>query len=93
MENITEKGPFCQSCAIPLKKPDDFGTDANGFRINDYCQYCFQKGSFTDPTITMQQMIDKCIAMMVQMGVMQETRVRPLMVAVIPGLKRWQGKR
>ena len=41
----------CQSCGMPLEKPDDFGTEANGFRINDYCHYCFQNGTFTEPNI------------------------------------------
>jgi hypothetical protein len=41
------KGPFCQSCSMPLEKPDDFGTGAEGFRVNDYCHYCFDKSAFT----------------------------------------------
>ena len=36
-------GPFCQSCGMPLVKPEDFGTAADGFRINDYCHFCFER--------------------------------------------------
>lgn len=75
---------------MPLEKPDDFGTGANGFRINDYCHYCFQNGAFTEPNITMQAMIDKCVGIMAKQGTMQEAQAKSLMFEVIPKLKRWQ---
>ena len=41
MMAVTQQlSPFCQSCAMPLSKPDDFGPEANGFWQNDYCSYC-----------------------------------------------------
>jgi len=82
------KGPFCQSCGMPLEKPDDFGTGASGFRINDYCHYCFQNGEFTEPTISMQAMNDKCVGIMAQQGIMPEAQARALMAEGIPKLKR-----
>lgn len=73
-----------------LEKPEDFGTGEHGFRINDYCHFCFQNGSFTDPAITMQAMIDKCVTIMAQQGIMPEGQSRILMNQVIPQLKRWK---
>ncbi|GAI16613.1 unnamed protein product, partial [marine sediment metagenome] len=35
------KGPFCQSCAMPMQKPDDFGTNADVSKNEEYCHYCF----------------------------------------------------
>jgi hypothetical protein len=84
------KGPFCQSCGMPLDKPEDFGTADNGFRVNDYCHYCFQNGAFTEPDISMQGMINKCIGVMAQKGIMPEPQAAVLMNEVIPKLKRWQ---
>jgi len=86
------KGPFCQSCGMPLEKTEDFGTNADGFRINDYCRYCFQNGAFTEPDISMQRMIDKCVGWMERQGIMPETQARAMMADVIPSLKRWQPK-
>ena len=86
------KGPFCQSCGMPLEKPEDFGTEPNGFRINDYCHFCFQNGVFTEPNINMHGMIDKCAGMMAQQGIMPEVQAKALMKEVIPKLKRWQTK-
>jgi hypothetical protein len=90
MPNQQPKGPFCQSCGMPLEKPDDFGTAADGFRINDYCHYCFEGGKFTEPQITMQGMIEKCVGIMAQQGIMPEAQARALMSGVIPTLKRWR---
>ena len=84
-----EQGPFCQSCSMPLRKPEDFGTGAEGFRINDYCVHCFAEGRFTDPSITMQAMIDRCVPFMTQGG-MPETEAKDLLKRVMPMLKRWQ---
>ena len=92
MQSQQLKGPFCQSCGMPLQKPEDFGTAANGFRVNDYCHFCFQNGAFTGPHINMQGMIDKCISMMARQGIMPEQQAKALMTDVIPRLKRWQTK-
>ena len=92
MQTEQPKGPFCQSCGMPLQKPEDFGTSATGFRVNDYCHFCFQNGAFTEPDINMQGMIDKCVNIMARQGMMPESQAKALMKDVIPKLKRWQKK-
>lgn len=84
------KEPFCQSCAMPMESPDLFGTEAGGSKSKDYCTYCFQNGRFTEPEISMQAMIDKCVAVMVQMNIMPEEQARALMTKTLPTLKRWR---
>ena len=44
---------FCQSCAMPIKKAEDFGTNTDGSQNQDYCQYCYQRGKFTESNTTM----------------------------------------
>lgn len=90
MSGQEHKGPFCQSCGMPLESPEDLGTIANGFKINDYCLYCFQDGVFTEPEISMMAMIDRCVNIMSERGIMPEAAARALMMEVIPKLKRWQ---
>ena len=92
MEGEQPKGPLCQSCGMSLEKAEDFGTRADGFRINDYCHYCFQNGAFTEPGITMEGMIDKCVGIMAKQGIMAETQAREMMTEVLPKLKRWRPK-
>jgi Putative zinc ribbon domain len=85
-------GPFCQSCAMPMEKMEDFGTDRNGCRINAYCRHCYQNDAFTDPDITLEQMINRCVEIMAQQKIMPAEQARSLMTTVIPGLQRWRAK-
>ena len=66
------QGPFCQSCAMPMEKPEMFGTNADGSISDEYCLYCFQNGKFTQPDLSMQEMIDKCVPIMAQQKIMPE---------------------
>lgn len=49
-----KKMVLCQSCAMPLVKEEDFGTNADGSKNMDYCVYCFKDGKFTCET-TMEE--------------------------------------
>jgi hypothetical protein len=75
---------------MPMMKPEDFGTAADGFRIIDYCYHCFDRGAFTAPNATLPGMIDTCAQIMAQQGFMPEPQARALMQDLIPKLKRWQ---
>lgn len=37
---------FCQSCAMPFYRPEDHGTEPDGTRSGDYCNYCYDDGVF-----------------------------------------------
>jgi len=32
---------ICQSCAMPMNKEEDFGTNADGSKNEEYCTHCF----------------------------------------------------
>jgi len=89
MKHAEEQGPFCQSCAMPLHKPEDFGTEANGIHTNDYCAYCYVNGAFTLPNATMEEMRERCIDRMVDLHMMPRDHASLLMGQVIPKLARW----
>ena len=84
------QGPFCQSCGMPMTKPDDFGTGADGFKVNDYCLHCYQRGQFMNPRMTMQEMIDFCTDIMAKQRIMPEPQARKLLQEMLPTLKRWR---
>ncbi len=88
MNTTQPQGPFCQSCAMPLQRPKDFGTNADGSQNREYCHYCFQNGKFTEPNITMEQMIEKCASIMTQMKI-PEAQIEQTKT-FIPMLKRWK---
>ena len=80
---------FCQSCAMPLEKPEDFGTNADMSRNEDYCHYCYEKGQFTSEG-TMDEMIESCVPFTVEAGVYQTAEeARAAMQSYFPQLKRW----
>ena len=83
-------GPFCQSCGMPFSKAEDFGTSAEGFRQNDYCHYCYQDGTFTQPDITLEQMMEFCVQPTVAATGMGEAEARALLGRTLPFLKRWR---
>jgi hypothetical protein len=76
---------------MPMEKPEDFGSNADGSKNKEYCHFCFQKGKFTDPAITMEQMIDKVARLMAQLHTMPQAQATGMAKTFIPTLKRWQG--
>ena len=78
---------ICQSCGMPMMKTEDFGTDINGSKNEEYCTYCFQNGKFTLDA-TLEQMIEKLVTMNDQMG-MTEEEARKIANENLPKLKRW----
>ena len=90
MTTSRPQGPICQSCTMPMGKPEDFGTNADGSRNKDYCAHCFQKGKFTEPNITMKEITEKVAGMMKSMK-MPAAQIEQAKAA-IPTLKRWSKK-
>ena len=91
MEMKQPQGPFCQSCAMPMEKEEDFGTETDGSKSEDYCCYCFREGKFTDRDITMNEMMEKVIGIMVDKD-MPEAQAKGIIENFLPKLKRWRGE-
>ena len=92
MAELDNIGDVCQSCSMPLEEGKDHGTNADGSRHKQYCHFCFQKGKFTEPRITMEQMIEKVVGIMMLEKVMDEREVRRIAGVIIPALERWSKK-
>lgn len=81
---------LCQSCAMPLTKEEDFGTNADGSRNEDYCVYCFKEGNFVGD-MTMEEMIEFCVPFVSKGNPYpDEAAARAAMKAYFPELKRWK---
>ncbi len=80
---------FCNSCGRPIVKAD-YGTNKDGSLNPDYCKDCFQDGEFTEPDITLNEMIvRKSKEMMEKNPDLQETVATGITTGFLPGLKRW----
>jgi len=88
---MQSEAQICQSCGMPMEKLEDFGTNADRSRNEDYCCFCFKNGDFTSPDLTLEQMIDKLVGFADKMG-MTQAQAREMAQKVIPKLKRWQKK-
>jgi ABC-type lipoprotein export system ATPase subunit len=82
-------GQVCQSCAMPMTKPEDFGTNADGSPSNEYCRYCFQNGEFT-AKMEMPEFIEMQVKIATEKLGMSEEKVREMAENTIPSLKRWK---
>ena len=78
---------ICQSCGMPMMKSEDFGTNTDGSKNEEYCTYCYQNGKFTFEG-TLEEMTEKLVSMHDQMG-MTEEEARGMATENLPKLKRW----
>ena len=89
MEMTEQK--HCQSCGMPMGKGDElYGTETNGSRSQDYCNYCYQNGQFLFCG-TMAEMIEICVPHIVAYNpAMTAEQARQMMEHFLPMLKRWK---
>jgi hypothetical protein len=86
------EGPYCQSCSKPMHKANDFGTNKDGSKNKDYCFECYKKGKFTEPNLTMYDMIDKAtVGISMTIG-LPKFIAKKYAKKIIPGLKRWKNR-
>ena len=79
----------CQSCGMPLSKdPQGGGTEADGSKSSKYCSHCYQKGKFTLPDITVEQMQERVRGKIKEMGL--PGFMTGFFVRGIPKLERWK---
>lgn len=78
---------FCQSCSMPLSE-ELLGTESNGIKNRDYCQFCYRDGKFTHPRYSLQEMITHLQDQMDQENLPQD--IIESAISRLPGLKRWK---
>lgn len=85
-----EEKARCQSCGMPIDVTfQNLGTESDGSPASEYCMFCYKDGAFTNPTQTVDEMVQSSIDFMTS-----EMQFTPEMAAkmsndVIPRLKRW----
>ena len=80
---------FCNSCGRPIVK-EDYGTNEDGSLNPEFCKDCFQEGKYTEPDITLTEMIvRKSKEMMEKNPRLPETTATGITTGFLPGLKRW----
>ena len=80
----------CQSCGMPMEKAEQFGTNGDGSRNEDYCCYCYRQGSFAQQC-SMEEMADFCAPFEVE-GKRAQTKdeAKQKLMQYFATLKRWK---
>ncbi len=89
---MSQKPGVCQSCGMPMHAAADFGTEEDGRPSEMYCQFCYQKGVFTSPDITLDQMTEQVAPFMEQAFGMSREHATPFLREQLIHLYRWSGR-
>jgi hypothetical protein len=82
----------CQSCGMPFKNdPKGGGTNADGTLNHKYCSYCYEKGRFTQPDITVGEMQQFVRGKLNQLGIFHRL-LGGFFIKGIPRLERWNDR-
>lgn len=83
---------FCQSCAMPLREDDEYGTNKDGSKNQDYCAFCYNDGEFKQ-NCNMEEMIQICADYSDhwEPKVTREEAINQ-MNQFFPTLKRWKNR-
>ena len=79
---------FCQSCTMPIDQVDNRGTEKDGSKSDLYCKYCYQKGDFVNPQMTLNQMKNIVSSQMRKLKISDTVIQQSL--DMLPHLKRWR---
>jgi len=80
----------CQSCSMPIDKPEFQGTEKDGSKSKEYCVYCYRDGAFINLKMTLAEMKE-----LVKREMEKRRIEQPLInmtVNSLPYLKRWGAK-
>ena len=82
----------CQSCYMPMNKPEDFGKEADGSASADYCVYCYENGDFSWKC-SFEEFVEGNIRFWREDGESEnaedDAKARARIMEVFPKLKRW----
>jgi len=86
MENAKE----CQSCAMPMKKAEDFGTEKGGSPSADYCCHCYKDGEFTWHAASLDEAVEGNMEFWEREGDENDDQLRARIREEFSKLKRWK---
>lgn len=89
-ECCCDKICICQSCAMPITKEELYGTNADSSKNEEYCIYCYQKGKFTEPNLTIEMMVEKAAPFLAKEQNIGLEKAKELLTEAIKSLKRWK---
>lgn len=74
---------------MPLLADDDAGTEADGSPSTRYCVHCYREGSFTQPDLTREAMIEQYAPLLANELGMPLEQAKAMVTAFTATLPRW----
>lgn len=74
---------------MPLNTPGFYGTNPDGSDNTEWCRFCYQQGAFTEPSLTVDEMVARSIEFMTSSLKYSKADAEQMSREVIPTLKRW----
>ncbi len=73
---------------MPISSDEERRTESDKRKSSDYCNHCYQNGKFTEPKLTVEQMVQKVGAQMKARGFPEKMIV--MNAKLLPSFKRWK---
>jgi hypothetical protein len=67
-----------------------YGSKKDGSEEMTYCRFCYQIGEFSEPDMTVDEMIDRSVQFMVSSLRYTKEQAETMSQEVIPTLTRWK---
>ena len=88
-KSIMEAYTCCQSCGMPMDRPELMGTEKDRSKSTIYCIYCYRDGEFYQPDMTIGQM-KQHVREELRKSRASETVIATAVIR-LPYLGRWMG--
>ena len=79
----------CQSCGMPMKSDEMFGTNEDGSKNSEYCMFCYKDGKFTFEG-SFEEFVEKQVRIAMEKMNLPEEKAREMASTMLPNLKRWK---
>ncbi|MGO4816881.1 zinc ribbon domain-containing protein [Flavobacterium sp. W22_SRS_FP1] len=79
---------LCQSCGIPLDTEALKSTEKNGLKNEEYCKFCYDKGEFTSPNLSLDELKETIEIQMKKLKLPDDAIQDAL--NILPNLNRWK---
>ena len=80
---------LCQSCGIVMRRSAELGTDRGGRTVRNYCCDCFRDGEFTEPNLTMEELVARAVHGR-WMREVDELAFKSAVRGLLANLERWR---
>jgi hypothetical protein len=80
---------ICQSCGYNMRRPEDFGTEADGSPADIYCATCYAAGAFAHEVSSSDEFISVAVQDIAKARKQAVGKTRLLLRKELPKLERW----